>query len=107
MLLVIFLYVFPDAHANELDTAGVSQISQRRLIDIDEAGFELSRVNRNYGHSITSVCIRKQGHLTRDTKLTARLANEPATPRSLPSQRQRWHVRGRVCELLRRNLHRS
>ena len=89
-----------------LPPLGVSQISQRRLIDIDEAGFELSRVNRNYGHSITFFCIRKQGHLTRDTKLTARLANEPGDPASLPSQRQRRHVRGRVCELLRRNLHR-
>ena len=63
-----------------LPPLGVSQISQRRLIDIDEAGFELSRVNRNYGHSITFFCIRKQGHLTRDTKLTARLANEPGDP---------------------------
>ena len=106
---MIFLYVFLDAHAHEIATRRLKspcQISQRRLIDIDEAGFELSRVNRNYGHSITFFCIRKQGHLTRDTKLTARLANEPGDPASLPSQRQRWHVRGRVCELLRRNLHR-
>ena len=138
MLLVIFLYAFPDAHADEIATfiwnesgelydlptiskrlkelhmtkkrasteayqaytpanllrarwfweqpppLGVFQISRRRLIDIDEAGFELTRVNRKYGHSITSVRIRKQGHYTRDTKLTVILAIEPGDP-TLPA----------------------
>lgn len=33
------------------------RVSQRRLINIDEAGFERSRVIRKYGHSITTARI--------------------------------------------------
>ena len=55
--------LFLDAYADEIATAAWSlYISQRRLIDIEEAGFELSRVNHKYGHSIASVRIRKHGH---------------------------------------------
>ena len=141
MLLVIFLYAFPDAEADEIATfiwnesgkvydrqtiskrmielhmtkkkasteayqaytpanllrtrwfweqpppLGVHTISRRRLIDIDEAGFEISRVNRTSGHSITSIRIRKQGHYTRDTKLTVILAIEPGDPTLPPGTR--------------------
>jgi len=59
---------------------GVFQISRRRFIDIDEAGFEITRVNRVFGHAITSVRIRKMGHYTRDTKLTVILGIEAGDP---------------------------
>ena len=51
---------------------------------MDEAGFELSNVNRKYGHAASGVRVRKPGNYSRDTNITVILAIEPGDP-TLPA----------------------
>ena len=58
------------------------------MIDVDECGIEIQRVNRKYGHSAVGIRIVRPGHYSKDTKLTLILAIEPGNP-ALPP-----HVHG-------------
>ena len=136
LLLVIFLYAFPNAEADEIGNEsgslydwqtisnwmkelkisqkvasceayqaytlqncahawwfwtlppplGVTGVQHCQLIDVDEAGFELSCINWRQGYSATLIHIQKMGHYTRDTKLTMIMAIEPGDPIIPPHQ---------------------
>jgi hypothetical protein len=69
---------------------GVVGIPRRKLLDVDEFGIAIQRVNKKYGHSHSTIRIRKAGHYCRDTKLTVLYAIEPGDPQLPP------HVDGSV-----------
>jgi hypothetical protein len=59
---------------------GVVGIQTRRLIDFDEFGMSLNKCNTKYGHSHTTIRIRKPGHYTRTTNITVLVAVESGDP---------------------------
>lgn len=59
---------------------GISGVDQCHLIDIDEFGISLERINKEYGYTHVSVWVWKPGHYTRDTKVTVIVAFEPGDP---------------------------
>ena len=73
---------------SEAPPFGVAGADRRRMIDVDECGIEIQRVNRKYGHSAVGIRIVRPGHYSKDTKLTVILAIEPGDP-ALPP-----HVHG-------------
>lgn len=60
---------------------GVVGTPRRNLIDVDEFGVALERMNRNTGQSHVSIRVRKPGFYTRNTKLTVLVAIEPGDHR--------------------------
>ena len=50
------------------------------MIDIDECGIEVQRVNRRRGRGGVGIRIVRPGHYSRDTKLTLILGVEPGDP---------------------------
>ena len=69
---------------------GVQGLPRKLLIDIDECGLMLMIANRNFGHAMKHLRVRKKGNYCRDTKVTVILAIEPGDP-ELPD-----HVVGSV-----------
>ena len=64
---------------------GVRGVHRYKLLDWDEFGVAMENMATKYGHSHTSIRIRKPGHYCRNTKLTVLFAIEPGDP-SLPPQ---------------------
>jgi hypothetical protein len=60
---------------------GVVGIPRYKFMDLDEFGIAIQRINKKYGHSHSTLRIRKAGHYCRDTKLTVLLGIEPGDPR--------------------------
>mmetsp|Transcript_6503 Transcript_6503/g.9884 ORF Transcript_6503/g.9884 Transcript_6503/m.9884 type:complete len:254 (+) Transcript_6503:83-844(+) len=48
---------------------GVAGVDRRNLIDVDECGIEIERVNRGYGHSAQGIRIVKAGHYSKAPEL--------------------------------------
>ena len=69
---------------------GVVGIPRSKLLDFDEAGFSLEKVNRKRGRATKGIRVRKRGHYTRDKKITVRVAISPGDP-NLPA-----HVYGSI-----------
>lgn len=60
---------------------GVVGTQRRKLIDVDEFGIALERMNRSTGRAHISLRVRKPGHYTRNTKLTVLVAIKPGDNR--------------------------
>jgi hypothetical protein len=70
---------------------GVNRVARKKLIDFDEFGIYLAKVETKYGHTATSVRARKAGHFTKSCpKLNVIIAIEPGDP-TIPA-----HVDGSV-----------
>ena len=63
---------------------GVVGVETRRLINFDEFGMSLNKCNPNYGHSHTTIRIRKPGHYTKTTNITVLVAVESGDPNLPP-----------------------
>jgi hypothetical protein len=75
---------------------GVIGTPRRRLIDIDEFGLCIESANRNFGHSLKGLRVRKMGNYGRgEVKVTVILAIEtgdPVLPPQVPGSLQRPRV---------------
>ena len=63
---------------------GVVGIPRCKLIDVDEAGLSLEKLNSKKGRGCMGLRVRKRGHYTRDKKVCVRIAISPGDP-ALPA----------------------
>lgn len=59
---------------------GIAGVQREQLFDCDEAGFELSNVNRTHGHAPQGIRVRKPGNYSKGMKCTLVLMIEPGNP---------------------------
>lgn len=69
---------------NQPPPLGINGVRRRKMIDVDEAGFSLEKINRGRGRSAKGLRVRKRGHYTRDKKVTVRIAVSPGDPNLPP-----------------------